>query len=543
MRPVLEVARDFGIDPAHLEPYGHYKAKVTPKALAGREPSGRLILVSAITPTPAGEGKTTTSVGLAQGLAKIGVRSAAALREPSLGPYLGMKGGGTGGGMSQVVPADDINLHFTGDIHAVSSAHNLLAAMVDNHLHHGNTTGLEARRVLWRRVLDMNDRALRDVVIGLGGRSEGVPRETGFDITAASEVMAILCLSSGIPDLKQRLARIVVGFRPDGSPVFASDTGVVGAMAALLKDAVKPNLVQPVEGVPAFVHGGPFANIAHGTNTIAATRMALAHADAVVTEAGFAFELGAEKFFDINCRYGGFAPSCTVLVATVRALKMHGGAALADSSKRNAEAVARGLANLDKHVENIRRFEQSCVVAINHFPTDTDDEIQCVERHCATLGLQAVLAKPFSEGGPGCQPLAERVWAMARETKPHFRALYDWNDPIEKKIATVAHEMYGAEAVDYQLRAKRDKAMLEKLGFDKLPVCIAKTQQSLSDNPALLGRPKDFLVTVREIQLAAGAGYIVPITGEILRMPGLPAKPLAERFDLSDEGEIVFRDK
>jgi len=543
MKPIGEIASALDISPSHLEPYGHYKAKVSLQALNGREPSGRLILVSAMTPTPAGEGKTTTSIGLAQGLSLIGVRAAAALREPSLGPYLGMKGGGSGGGKSQVVPAEDINLHFTGDIHAVSSAHNLLAAIVDNSLHHGNPLGLDSRRVLWRRALDMNDRALRDVVIGLGGRSEGVPRETGFDITAASEVMAILCLSSGIPDLKQRLARIVIGFRADGSPVFASDTGAVGAMAALLKDAVKPNLVQTVEGVPAFVHGGPFANIAHGTNTIAATRMALAHADAVVTEAGFAFELGAEKFFDINCRYGGFAPSCTVLVATVRALKMHGGEALADSGKPNPEAVGRGLENLDKHVENIRRFEQSCVVAINHFPTDGEDEIRCVERHCASLGIQAVLAKPFSEGGAGCRELAERVWAVALESQPRFRPLYDWNDSIEKKIATVAHEMYGAQAVDYHLRARRDKAMLEKLGFDKLPVCIAKTQQSLSDNPTLLGRPKDFLVTVREIQLAAGAGFIVPITGEILRMPGLPAKPLAERFDLSDEGEIVFRDR
>jgi formate--tetrahydrofolate ligase len=543
MKPIGEVAAQLDIPSSLLEPYGYYKAKVSLQALNGKQPRGRLILVSAITPTPAGEGKTTTSIGLAQGLALNGVRAAAALREPSLGPYLGMKGGGSGGGKSQVVPAEDINLHFTGDIHAVSSAHNLLAAMVDNSLHHGNPLGLDSRRVLWKRVLDMNDRALRDVVIGLGGRSEGVPRETGFDITAASEVMAILCLSSGIPDLKQRLARIVVGFRADGSPVFAADMGAVGAMAVLLKDAVKPNLVQTVEGVPAFVHGGPFANIAHGTNTIAATRMALAHADAVVTEAGFAFELGAEKFFDINCRYGGFAPSCTVLVATVRALKMHGGAALADTSKPNVEAVARGLENLDKHIENIRRFEQSCVIAINHFPTDTEDEVRCVERHCASLGLTAVLAKPFSEGGPGCQALAERVWAVARESKATFRPLYDWNDPIEKKISIVASEMYGAEAVDYQQRAKRDKAMLEKLGFDKLPVCIAKTQQSLSDNPALLGRPKDFLVTVREIQLAAGAGFIVPITGDILRMPGLPSKPLAERFDLSDEGEIVFRDR
>ena len=540
MKTMTEIAKQLDLDPAHLEPYGNDKAKVSLHALNGKPLSGRLILVSAITPTPAGEGKTTTSIGLAQGMALNGVRAAVALREPSLGPYLGMKGGGTGGGKSQVTPAEDINLHFTGDIHAVSAAHNLLAAMVDNSLHHGNPLGLDSRRVLWKRVLDINDRALRDVVIGLGGRSEGVPRETGFDITAASEVMAILCLADGVHDLKERLGRIVVGFRADGSPVHARDLHAVGAMAALLKQAIKPNLVQTLEGVPAFIHGGPFANIAHGTNSIAATRMAMAHAEAVVTEAGFAFELGAEKFFDINCRYGGFAPSCTVLVATVRALKLHGGVPFAGVGEPNVDAVARGLENLDKHIENIRKFEQRCVVAINHFPTDTEDEIQRVRDHCDLLGLQAVLSKPFSEGGEGCRALAETVWGVAKKSKPHFRPLYEWNQPIEKKILSIASEMYGAEAVDYQLRARRDKTQLEKLGFDTLPVCIAKTQQSLSDNPALLGRPKDFLVTVREIQLAAGAGFIVPITGEILRMPGMPSRPLAEQFDLSEEGEIMF---
>jgi formate--tetrahydrofolate ligase len=540
MKPITEVAGALGLDPAHLELYGSYKAKVSRQAIADRKPRGRLILVSAITPTPAGEGKTTTTIGLVQGLTRNGVLAAAALREPSLGPYLGMKGGGSGGGQSQVEPAADVNLHFTGDIHAVSSAHNLLAAMVDNSLHHGNPLGLDSRRIAWKRVLDMNDRALRDMVIGLGGKSEGVPRETGFDISAASEVMAILCLADGIADLKQRLGRIVVGYRVDGTPVKAADLKAVGAMAALLRDAIKPNLVQTTEAVPAFVHGGPFANIAHGTNSIAATRTALAYADAVATEAGFAFELGAEKFFDINCRYGGFAPSCTVLVATLRALKMHGGVPLSAVGEANAKAVEQGLANLDKHVENIRKFEQRCVVAINHFPSDTDDEIAVVRDHCDVLGLTAVVAKPFSEGGEGCRELAEAVWAVAQRSKPHFKPLYDWSDPIDEKISTVAAEMYGAEAVDYHPRARRDKAALEKLGYDKLPVCIAKTQQSLSDNPALLGRPKDFLVTVREIQLAAGAGFLVPITGEILRMPGLPAHPLAEHFDLSDTGEIVF---
>ncbi len=539
MRPISDVAHSLGLDPTHLEPYGHHKAKISLRALDGRAPRGRLILVSAITPTPAGEGKTTTTVGLVQGLAKNGVHAVAALREPSLGPYLGIKGGGTGGGQSQVVPADDINLHFNGDIHAVTCAHNLLAAMVDNHLHHGNALGLDSRRILWRRALDMNDRALRDIVIGLGGRSEGIPRETGFDITAASEVMAILCLAKDVKDLKERLGRIVVGFRADGTTVHATELRAVGAMAALLRDAIKPNLVQTVEGVPAIVHGGPFANIAHGTNSINATRMALAYADCVVTEAGFAFELGAEKFFDINCRYGGFAPSLTVLVATLRALKMHGGVPLPQVSEPDPAAVARGLANLEKHVENIRKFEQRCVVAINHFPTDTADEVAVVQRHCDVLGLPAVVTRGFTAGGEGARELAEVVWSLAQRTEAGYRPLYDWAAPIEQKILTIASEMYGAEAVDYAPRARRDKAQLEKLGFGGLPVCIAKTQQSLSDNPALLGRPKDFLVTVREIQLAAGAGFLVPITGEILRMPGLPKEPLAMRFDLGEDGEIV----
>jgi formate--tetrahydrofolate ligase len=541
MKLISDVAQSLDLDPRFLEPYGLTKAKIATRALDGRESRGRLVLVSAITPTPAGEGKTTTSVGLAQGLAKIGVKASVALREPSLGPYLGIKGGGTGGGMSQVVPSDDVNLHFTGDIHAVSSAHNLLAALVDNHLHHGNALGLDSRRVVWKRVMDMNDRALRSIVIGLGGYRQGIPRETSFDITAASEVMAILCLANGVQDLKQRLGRIVVGYRGDGTPVTAGDLGSVGAMAALLRDAIKPNLVQTTEGVPAFVHGGPFANIAHGTNSITATRMALAYSDVVVTEAGFAFELGAEKFFDINCRYGGFAPSCTVLVATLRALKMHGGVPLAKVTEPNIAAVECGIVNLEKHVENIRKFDQRCVVAINHFPTDTDEELAFVRERCDVLGLEAIVAKPFSEGGEGCRELAEVVRQLVSRSKGHFKPLYEWDQPLEAKIQTVAAEMYGAEAVDYLPRAKRDLSQLEKLGFGGLPVCIAKTEQSLSDNPALLGRPKDFLVTVRELQLAAGAGFVIPITGEILRMPGLPSQPLALRFDLSDEGEIVFR--
>jgi len=539
MRPILEVAKSLGIDPAHVEPYGHWKAKLTSPAYLGLPRRGKLVLVSAITPTPAGEGKTTTSIGLAQGLARIGVKSTVALREPSLGPTFGVKGGGAGGGASEILPVDDINMHFNGDFHAISSAHNLLAALVDNAIHFDNAVGLDPRRVTWKRVLDMNDRTLRDIVIGLGGRTEGIPRETGFDITAASEVMAVLCLADSIADLKARLGRIVVGYRKDGTPVSASDLGAVGAMAALLRDAVKPNLVQTTEGVPAIVHGGPFANIAHGTNSIVATRAALALSDIVVTEAGFAFELGAEKFFDINCRYGGFAPACTVLVATIRALKMHGGVRVADVNQPDARAMLRGFSNMEKHLENIAKFEQPCVVAINHFPSDTAEEVETLQKHCQALGLRAVVHRGFAEGGKGCTELAEVVRDLVAAKEPHFKPLYEWDATIEEKIRTVAHEMYGAQAVDYTARAKRDREQLEKLGFGKLPICIAKTQQSLSDNPALLGRPKDFLVTVREIQLAAGAGFVIPITGEIMRMPGLPKEPQASRFDLSDEGEIV----
>jgi len=543
MRPISEVARALDIDPAHLEPYGHWKAKLSLKSFTGKPPRGKLVLVSAITPTPAGEGKTTTSVGLAQGLAKIGVKSAVALREPSLGPVFGMKGGGAGGGASEVVPVTDINMHFNGDFHAVSSAHNLLSALVDNHLHFGSPSGLDPRRVTWKRVMDMNERALRDIIVGLGGRTEGVPRQSGFDITAASEVMAILCLSDGIADLKARLGRIVVGYRNDQSPVTAADMGAVGAMAALLRDAVKPNLVQTTEGVPAFVHGGPFANIAHGTNSVASTKAALVHADVVVTEGGFAFDLGAEKFFDINCGYGGFSPSCTVLVATIRALKMHGGTPLADVSKPNVESMVRGLANLDKHVESARKFGPQVVVAINHFPTDTDDEIAALRKHCATLGVPVAVAKSFSVGGAGVTELAEIVKAeLAKVSEARYTPLYDWNASIETKISTIAREIYGAKGVEYTVKGARDRKQLEKLGFDKLPICMAKTQYSLSDDATRLGRPTDFTITVREIQLAAGAGFIVPITGEILRMPGLPKEPLASRYDLTDEGEIVLKD-
>ncbi|MEO5988903.1 MAG: formate--tetrahydrofolate ligase [Candidatus Eisenbacteria bacterium] len=537
----MEVARALEIDAKHLEPYGHWKAKLSLESFLGKPRRGKLVLVSAITPTPAGEGKTTTSVGLAQGLAKIGVRSAVALREPSLGPVFGMKGGGAGGGASELVPVSDINMHFNGDFHAISSAHNLLAALVDNHLHFGSPSGLDARRVTWKRVMDMNERALREIIIGLGGRTEGVPRQSGFDITAASEVMAILCLADSIADLKARLGRIVVGYRNDGSPVTATEMGAVGAMAALLRDAVKPNLVQTTEGVPAFVHGGPFANIAHGTNSVASTRAALVHADVVVTEGGFAFDLGAEKFFDINCGYGGFSPACIVLVVTVRALKMHGGTPLPEVSKPDVEAMRHGLVNLERHLESADKFGPKVVVAINHFPTDTEEELTVLSKHCASLGVPVAVAKSFSLGGAGVTELARIVQAeLAKVDEPQYTPLYDWNASIETKIATIAREIYGAKGVEYTVKGVRDRKQLEKLGFDKLPICMAKTQYSLSDDATRLGRPADFTITVREIQLAAGAGFIVPITGEILRMPGLPKEPQASRFDLSDEGEIVL---
>jgi formate--tetrahydrofolate ligase len=541
MKPITEIAAALGIEPAHLEPYGHWKAKLALESFVGKPRRGKLVLVSAITPTPAGEGKTTTSVGLAQGLAKIGVRSAVALREPSLGPVFGMKGGGAGGGASEILPVHDINMHFNGDFHAVSSAHNLLSALVDNHLHFGSPSGLDPRRVTWKRVIDMNERALRDIVIGLGGRTEGVPRESGFDITAASEVMAILCLADGIADLKSRLGRIVVGYRNDLSPVTAADMNAVGAMAALLRDAVKPNLVQSTEGVPAFVHGGPFANIAHGTNTITATKAALAYADMVITEGGFAFDLGAEKFFDINCGYAGFSPACTVLVATIRALKMHGGVPLADVSKPNVDAMMKGVANMEKHLESIKKFGQQAVVAINHFPTDTDEEVAALKAHCAKLGVPAEVAKSFAVGGDGVTDLARVVKGVVDSVlEPSYKPLYDWNASLETKITTIAREIYGAKGVDFTAKGAKDLKSLEKNGFGKLPICMAKTQYSLSDDATKLGRPTDFTITVREIQLAAGAGFVVPITGEIMRMPGLPKEPLAGKFDLTEKGEITL---
>ncbi len=541
MRPIADVAADLGLAEDDIELYGRYKAKVKLDVLDARRDklSDRLVLVSAITPTPAGEGKTTTSIGLAMGLARLGERTCLALREPSLGPALGMKGGATGGGRSQVLPMQDINLHFTGDIHAVGAAHNLLAAMVDNHIYRRLEPMLDPRRVRWGRVLDVNDRELRDVVIGLGRPTDGVPHESFFDITAASEVMAILCLAEHLDDLKRRLGNVLVGFTYKREPVYARDLGAAGAMTVLLRDALKPNLVQTIEGTPAFVHGGPFANIAQGTNSVVATKMALALSDWCITEAGFGFDLGAEKFFDIKCVSAGLDPCAVVLVATVRALKMHGGKALDDLKEPDAEAAELGLPNLVKHLESISFFKESPVVALNKFAGDADDEIEVVRRFCEAVGHPFAVFDGWARGGEGAADLAEVVRDVGRRPHVQFQPMYGPEDSVEAKISKVAHKVYGAEAVDYTLQAKRDLRRVYKLGYDKLPVCIAKTQKSLSDNPDLLGRPKDFLVTVRRIIINAGAGFLVPLTGEIIRMPGLPLEPAAKRLDVDEGGNIV----
>lgn len=533
-RPIGEVAASLGIRPEHVTAYGHDKAKIALEAEASSREPGRLVLVSAITPTDAGEGKTTTCIGLAQGLARIGQRVCLALREPSLGPTFGMKGGATGGGKSTLVPADDINLHFTGDFHAISTAHNLLAAMLDNHIHQGNRLGIDHRRVLWRRVIDMNDRALRQIIIGLGGVLEGVPRETGFDITPASEVMAALCLAEDMEDLRQRLGRIIVAYTFARKPVTAADLNAVGAMMVVLKDALKPNLVQTVEGVPAFVHGGPFANIAHGCNSVVATRMALAHADWAITEAGFGFDLGAEKFFDIKCLSAGLDTAAVVLVATVRALKLHGGVDRTDLDTPDPAAVERGIGNLEKHIESIRTFCEPPVVALNRFPTDTDEEIEVVRRAAEEAGAPFAVSEVFARGGDGGIELAEAVIEYAEQKSKPFCPLYDWSEPVKAKMLKIARAMYGAREVVWTREAERDLAQVRKLGYEGLPLCVAKTQKSLSDDPRLLGRPEDFEITVRQLILAAGAGYLVPLLGDIIRMPGLPALPQAESMDLID---------
>ncbi len=541
MRPIHAIAEQINVDPDQLELYGNYKAKMPLSWIDDNKISrGNLILVSAITPTPAGEGKTTISIGLAQGLHRIGKKTCVVLREPSLGPVFGMKGGATGGGYSQVLPMEDINLHFTGDFAAIEKAHNLLAALIDNNLQNRKMSlGIDPRTIEWKRVFDMNDRSLRDIVIGLGGTAGGMPRETAFDITAASEIMAILCLSDDLADLKRRLANIFIGFTfGDRRPVYARDLNAQGAMAALLKDAIKPNLVQTIEGTPAIIHGGPFANIAQGTNTVIGTRMALSLSDYVVTEAGFGFDLGAEKFLDIKCVSAGLSPKAVVLVATVRALRYHGGADLKKINVPNVTAVEKGLVNLDKHVENASLFGLSCVVAINKFTNDTDEEISLIIQRCEQLGRQAVVADVWGHGGQGGEDLAHAVVNAVHSESATFQPLYDWSSPVKQKIETVATKIYGARNVDYLPAASAALRRIKKLQLEHLPVCIAKTQKSLSDNPDLIGRPHDFEITVRQIEIAAGAGFLVPITGDIMRMPGLPSHPAAEKIDIDENGRI-----
>ncbi len=538
MTPIVDVARGLGIAPELLEPYGRDKAKVRLEALDRPDrASGKLILVSAITPTPAGEGKTTTSIGLAQGLRLIGERAVLALRQPSMGPVFGRKGGATGGGASRLEPSDQINLQFTGDFHAITAAHNLLAAAIDNRLHFEDTP-LSPRSILWKRALDMNDRALRRIVIGLGGRSQGVPRESGFDITAASEVMAILCLSTSLKDLRGRLDRILVGYADDGRPVLASEIGVTGSMAAILREAIMPNLVQSREGTPAFVHGGPFANIAHGCNSVLATRMALATGDYAVTEAGFAFDLGAEKFFDIKCRSAGLNPAAIVIVATIRALKMHGGTGLDALTQPDPSAVERGLVNLAAHLDAASHFNKPILVALNQFTADSPDEIAAVHAFCEGRNVPCSTANVFGEGGSGATDLARKVVDATSGPETPFQSLYPLDWPIEAKIERIAKAMYGADGVAYLPAAEAKIRKLTKLGYDTLPICMAKTQDSLSDNPKLRGRPRGFTLTVRDLEIAAGAGFVVALTGEIVRMPGLPLRPAAERIDLDENGDI-----
>ena len=539
MRPIAEIAQKAGIADEYLESYGRYKAKVDPRLLKKSDrPEGKLILVTAITPTPAGEGKTTTTIGLADGLRHIGKNAVVALREPSLGPVFGIKGGAAGGGYAQVVPMEDINLHFTGDFHAIGAANNLLAAMLDNHIYQGNALHIDPRRITWRRCVDMNDRQLRFITDGLGGRVNGVPREDGYDITVASEIMAVFCLSSSITDLKERLSRIVVGYTYDEQPVTAGQLGAVGAMAALLKDAIKPNLVQTLEGTPAFVHGGPFANIAHGCNSVMATRMAMKLGDYAVTEAGFGADLGAEKFLDIKCRMAGLRQSAVVMVATVRALKMHGGLAKTDLGREDLGALEAGLPNLLRHVSNIVNvYKLPCVVAVNRFPTDTDAEISLVIEKCRALGVRTVLSTVWADGGAGGTELAEEVVRLC-ELPNDFSFSYPLEDSIEDKITAVVRRIYGGDGVTFAPAASKEIARLTALGYGDLPVCMAKTQYSFSDDPAKLGAPEGFTVTVRNVKVSAGAGFIVALTGDIMTMPGLPKVPAAQRIDVDENGRI-----
>ena len=539
LRPIAEIAKGLGIAEEHIEPYGRYKAKLTPAALAGAHgKQGKLILVTAINPTPAGEGKTTTSVGLADALHKQGKKTVVALREPSLGPCFGMKGGAAGGGYAQVVPMEDINLHFTGDFHAITTAHNLLAALIDNHIFQGNALDLDVNRIVWKRVLDINDRALRHVVTGLGGRVHGVPRESGFDITVASEMMAILCLADGLQDMKRRIGRILIGWTRSGRPVHADELGATGALTLLFKDAIKPNLVQTIEGTPALIHGGPFANIAHGCSSVMGTKYALKCADYVVTEAGFGADLGAEKFFDIKCRLAGLKPDAVVIVATVRALKMNGGVPKDALGTENLDALKKGAANLEKHIENIGKFGVPAVVAVNVFPTDTEAELLLLEDLCARLGAQCARSEVWAKGGAGGLALADAVEDALGRTAD-FHPIYDAKKSIAEKIEIIAREIYGADGVDFTPEAQKQMAEMETLGMTETPVCMAKTQYSLSDNPVLLGRPTGFRVTVRELRASCGAGFVVALTGNILTMPGLPKTPAAMGMDITEDGVIT----
>lgn len=540
MKPIAQVARSLDLTEDDLEYYGKYKAKINLQVSERLKdaPDGKLILVTAINPTPAGEGKTTTTVGLGQALCKLGKKAIIALREPSLGPCFGIKGGAAGGGYAQVVPMEDINLHFTGDFHAITSAHNLLAAMLDNSIQQGNPLNIDPRRVVLRRVMDMNDRALRNIVLGLGGKAHGVPRESGFDITVASEIMAILCLAENLMDLKERFGKIIVAYTYEGSPVTAHDLRAEGAMALLMKDAIKPNLVQTLENTPVFIHGGPFANIAHGCNSIIATKLGLKLADYLVTEAGFGADLGAEKFYDLKCRFGNLKPNAAVLVATVRALKLNGGLAKDQLSGEDLGALAKGMANLEKHIENMHKFGVPIVVAVNRFPTDSEAELELIRTRCRALGVEAAVSEVFTRGGEGGIALAEKLLDILENQEAHYKPLYDLDSSIEEKITKICTEIYGAAGVNYTKEARNGIRKYQEMGFGRLPVCMAKTQYSLSDDPTLLGRPEGFTVTVREVHLSAGAGFIVAINGSIMTMPGLPKHPAAMDMDISADGKI-----
>ena len=540
MLPILEVAKQIGLNEDDIELYGKYKGKISLDILKRNEDKqdGKLILVTAINPTPAGEGKSTVTIGLGQALCKVGKNAVIALREPSLGPVFGVKGGAAGGGYAQVVPMEDINLHFTGDMHAITAANNLLCAAIDNHIHHGNELKIDARRIIFKRVLDMNDRALRDIVVGMGGTANGFLREDGFTITVASEVMAILCLSKDLMDLKERFGQILVAYNLEGNPVFCKDLNVHGAMATLMKDAIKPNLVQTLDNTPAIIHGGPFANIAHGCNSILATRMALKLGDYTVTEAGFGADLGAEKFFDIKCRFAGLKPSCAVIVATIRALKHHGGVKKDSLNIPNVEALAKGIVNLEKQVENVQKYGVPVVVAINKFVSDSDEEIRFIEDFCNSKGVEVSLTEVWGKGAEGGKDLAEKVLKSIEEKENNFKVLYDEKLTIKEKIETIAKEIYGADGIEISPTAKKQIGEIEKLGLDRVPICIAKTQNSLSDNPSLLGRPSGFKVTIKEVKLSNGAGFIVVLTGTIMTMPGLPKVPSAAKIDIHEDGRI-----